>query len=40
MTALPFDTHKLMEIRRQNDVTKIGVFGSGTGVGFDVRNFA
>jgi len=28
MAALPFDTHKLIEICRQNDVTKIGIFGS------------
>ena len=26
--TLPFDTRKLIEICRQNDVTKIGVFGS------------
>jgi len=25
---LPFDTHKLIEICRQNDVSRIGVFGS------------
>ena len=28
MTALPFDTNKLIEICRQNDVAKLGVFGS------------
>ena len=28
MTALPFDTTKLIEICRQNDVAKIGIFGS------------
>jgi predicted nucleotidyltransferase len=28
MIALPFDTDKLIEICRQNDVAKIGVFGS------------
>ena len=28
MIALPFDTQKLIEICRQNDVSKIGVFGS------------
>lgn len=28
MTALPFDTTKLIEICRQNDVAKLGVFGS------------
>lgn len=28
MIALPFDTNKLIEICRQNDVAKIGVFGS------------
>jgi len=28
MTALSFDTNKLIEICRQNDVSKIGVFGS------------
>jgi len=28
MIALPFDINKLIEICRQNDVTKIGVFGS------------
>ena len=26
--ALPFDTHKLIEICRKNDVAMIGVFGS------------
>lgn len=28
MAALPFDTNKLIEICRQNDVSKVGVFGS------------
>jgi len=28
MAALPFDTEKLIEICRQNDVAKLGVFGS------------
>lgn len=28
MGTFPFDTNKLIEICRQNDVTKIGVFGS------------
>jgi predicted nucleotidyltransferase len=28
MIALPFDTNQLIEICRQNDVSKIGVFGS------------
>ena len=28
MVTLPFDTNKLIEICRQNDVAKIGVFGS------------
>jgi uncharacterized protein len=28
MATLPFDTNKLIEICRQNDVSKIGVFGS------------
>lgn len=28
MLALPFDTDKLIEICRQNDVARIGVFGS------------
>ena len=28
MEALPFDTKKLQEICRQNDVTMVGVFGS------------
>ena len=28
MAMLPFDTKKLIEICRQNDVSKIGVFGS------------
>lgn len=28
MVTLPFDTQKLIEICRQNDVSKIGVFGS------------
>lgn len=28
MTILPFDTKRLIEICRQNDVSKIGVFGS------------
>ncbi len=28
MIALPFDTDKLIEICRQNDVARIGVFGS------------
>jgi predicted nucleotidyltransferase len=27
MTTLPFDTKKLIEICRQNDVSKVGVFG-------------
>ena len=28
MATLPFDTKKLIEICRRNDVSKIGVFGS------------
>ena len=28
IATLPFDTKKLIEICRQNDVSKIGVFGS------------
>ena len=28
MIAIPFDTHKLIEICRQNDVARIGIFGS------------
>jgi len=28
MAALPFDISKLIEICRQNDVAKIGIFGS------------
>jgi len=28
MITLPFDTNKLIEICRQNDVSRIGVFGS------------
>ncbi len=28
MATFPFDTNKLIEICRQNDVAKIGVFGS------------
>jgi hypothetical protein len=28
MATFPFDTNKLIEICRQNDVKKIGVFGS------------
>lgn len=28
MLALPFDTNKLIEICRQNDVARIGIFGS------------
>lgn len=28
MVTLPFDTNKLIEICRQNDVSRIGVFGS------------
>jgi hypothetical protein len=28
MVTLPFDTQKLIEICRKNDVSKIGVFGS------------
>jgi uncharacterized protein len=28
MTILPFDTKRLIEICRQNDVSKLGVFGS------------
>ncbi len=28
MVALPFDTSKLIEICRQNDVAKVGIFGS------------
>ena len=28
MNAYPFDTHKLIEACRQNDVVKIGIFGS------------
>lgn len=28
MHDLPFDTNKLIEICRQNDVAKVGVFGS------------
>ncbi len=29
--TLPFDTRKLIEICRQNDVAMIGVFGSAAG---------
>jgi predicted nucleotidyltransferase len=28
MATVPFDTDKLIEICRQNDVSKVGVFGS------------
>ena len=28
MVTLPFDTNRLIEICRQNDATRIGVFGS------------
>jgi hypothetical protein len=28
MVAFPFDTQKLIEICRRNDVSKIGIFGS------------
>ena len=28
MTTFPFDTRKLIDICRQNDVIKVGVFGS------------
>lgn len=28
MVALPFDTNKLIEICRQNDVSKVSIFGS------------
>jgi hypothetical protein len=28
MVTLPFDTQKLIEICRKNDVSKIGIFGS------------
>jgi uncharacterized protein len=28
MVTLPFDTNKLIQICRQNDVAKIGIFGS------------
>ena len=28
MNTYPFDTHKLIEACRQNDVVKVGVFGS------------
>ncbi|MCR4406816.1 MAG: nucleotidyltransferase family protein [Anaerolineae bacterium] len=28
MVALPFDINKLIEICRQNDVIKVGIFGS------------
>ena len=28
MVTLPFDTNKLIEICRQNDVVKVGIFGS------------
>lgn len=28
MTTIPFDTNKLIEMRRQNDVAMIGIFGS------------
>ena len=28
MNAYPFDTHELIEACRQNDVVKIGIFGS------------
>ena len=28
MQTLPFDTNKLIEICRQNDVARIGIFGS------------
>lgn len=30
MKLLPFDTNKLIELCRKNDVSKIGVFGSMT----------
>ncbi len=28
MVAFPFDTDKLIEVCRQNDVAKVGIFGS------------
>ena len=28
MNAYPFDTHRLIDLCRQNDVVKVGVFGS------------
>ncbi len=28
MTTFPFDTSKLIELCRQNDVTRLGIFGS------------
>lgn len=28
MLTVPFDTHRLIEICRQNDVSRIGLFGS------------
>ncbi|MEW6753307.1 MAG: nucleotidyltransferase family protein [Candidatus Latescibacterota bacterium] len=28
MVTLPFDTQKLIEVCRQNDVSRVGVFGS------------
>ena len=28
MTTYPFDTNKLIELCRQNDIVKVGVFGS------------
>lgn len=28
MATYPFDTHKLIELCRQNDIVKVGVFGS------------
>jgi hypothetical protein len=28
MNMYPFDTHKLIDVGRQNDVVKVGVFGS------------
>jgi uncharacterized protein len=28
MNTYPFDTHKLIDVCRQNDVVKVGIFGS------------
>jgi len=38
MVTLPFDTNKLIEICRQNDVTRLGVFGSMARGQFDERS--